>query len=182
MFENTADESALAVAVERFATDRLAPAMPSFLKEHRFPSDLVREFAELGYLGAAYDPDFGGAGLGTRGAAMVTEILARVEPSFAAIFLCNSAPCSLLARYGSDDLKAEWLALVCEGRLIASFGVTEPHGGSDVSNIRTRARREGDDWVIDGSKIFSTNAGTELHGFSGRVANLGTCREDPVTV
>lgn len=170
MFELTADEAALSEAVSRFSAERLAPAMPDCLRDHRFPSELVREFGELGYLGTAYDPEFGGAGLGTRGAALVTEILARVEPSFAAIFLCNSAPSSLLARYASADLKSEWLAAVCEGRMVASFGVTEPHGGSDVANIRTRAARDGGDWILNGSKIFSTNAGTDLHGFSTVVA------------
>jgi butyryl-CoA dehydrogenase len=164
------EERALSEAVDRFARERLAPAMPALLHDHHFPTDLVSEFGQLGYLGAAYDPDYGGAGFGTRGAAIVAEVLARTEPSFAAIYLCNSAPTSLIARFGSHELKSEWLAAVCEGRTIGSFGVTEPHGGSDVANIRTRAVRDGDHWVLSGSKIFSTNGGTPLHGFSTIVA------------
>lgn len=170
MLNHSEDEAMLAEAIRRFCETRLAPAMPDHLARHAFPADLVREFGELGYLGAAYDADYGGAGLGTRGAAIVAEILARTEPAFAAIFLCNSAPLSLIARYGSPEQKAEWLAPVCQGRMIASFGVTEPHGGSDVANIKTRAVRAGDDWVLNGMKLFSTNAGTPLHGFSTVVA------------
>ncbi|WP_449287787.1 acyl-CoA dehydrogenase family protein [Marinobacter salarius] len=165
------DETMLVEAVSRFAEQKLAPAMPEYLQRHEFPAPLVEAFGELGYLGTAYDPEFSGAGLGVRGAALVAEILARTEPSFAAIFLCNSAPASLLARYGSDELKQEWLRPLCEsGKMIASFGVTEAHGGSDVANIKTRAVEDGDDFIISGNKMFSTNAGTSLHGFSTVVA------------
>ena len=130
----------------------------------------MREFGALGFMGTAYDPTFDGAGLGTSGAAIVAETLARVEPGFAAIYLCNSAPMTVLARYGSDELKHEWLAKLCRGETLSSFGVTEPSGGSDVANIRMRANEDGDDFVLTGSKIFSTNAGTPLHGVSTIIA------------
>lgn len=164
------EETMLAEAVSRFATERLDPAMPEHLAAHKFPVDLVREFGGLGYMGTAYDPDFGGAGLGVRGAAIVAEILSRTEPSFAAIYLCNSAPASLVASYGSPEQKRDWLIPVCEGQMIGSFGVTEPHGGSDVANIRTRAVRDGNEWVLNGAKLYSTNAGTPSHGFTTVIA------------
>ena len=170
LIELNDDEMMLKEALTRFATQHLAPAIPGYLERHAFPTELVREFGEMGYFGTAYDPAYAGGGLGTRGASIVAEVLARVEPSFAAIFLCNSAPCSLIARYGSDEQKREWLQPVGEGRMIASFGVTEPHGGSDVANIKTTAVADGDDYVINGMKLFSTNAGTPLHGFSTVVA------------
>lgn len=170
MLDHTEDEAMLVDAVERFCREQLADALPAHSREHRFPTELVRAFGELGYLGTAYDPAYGGAGLGTRGAALVAEILARTEPSFAAVFLCNSAPASLIVRFGSDEQKREFLEPVCAGRMIGSFGVTEPHGGSDVASIRTKALRDGDDWILSGAKIFSTNAGTPLHGFSTVVA------------
>src|SRR5690625_219427 len=165
-FQYTEEESMLGDAVSRFADEVLEVQLPSFLEQHRFPTELVREFAEMGFMGAAYSPAYGGAGLGARGAAIIAERLARVEPSFAAIFLCNSAPCSLIDKYGNDEQKKEWLQPVNEGRFIGSFGVTEAHGGSDVANIKTTAKRDGDDYVINGAKLFSTNAGTPLHGFS----------------
>ncbi len=156
--------------VARFARERLAPAIGMHLEEHTFPAELVAELGALGLFGTAYGPEFGGAGLGVRGAALVAEELARVEPSFAAIYVCHSAPATLLDRYASSDLKNAWLRPANEGRFIGSFGVTEPHGGSDIANIRTRAVEDGDDFLLIGSKVFSTNAGTPPHAFTTVVA------------
>lgn len=164
------DEITIREALRRFTDERLAPDMPEYLGSHRFPTELVREFGALGFFGAAYEPDFGGAGLGVCGAALVAETLARCEPSFAAIYLCNSAPASLIANFGSKAQKQAWLTPVCDGRMIASFGVTEPHGGSDVAMTRTRAVRDGEGWVLNGAKLYSTNAGTPLHGYTTVVA------------
>ncbi len=168
--EFTDDENMLTDAVRRFAERELAPAMPEYLSRHEFPTALVKAFGELGFFGVSYESEYGGGGLGTRGAALVAELLARVEPSFAAIFLCNSAPASLIARYGNDAQKSEWLQAVNEGKMIASFGVTEPQGGSDVASVKTSAVLDGDEYIINGQKMFSTNAGTPLHGFSTVVA------------
>lgn len=163
-------EQQLDQTVTRFARDSLAPRIGAHIDAHEFPTELVSEFAGLGLMASAYDPQYGGAGLGVRGAALVAERLARVEPSFAAIYVCHSAPASLLDRFGSPDLKSAWLLPANEGRFIGSFGVTEPHGGSDIANIRTRAVEDGDSFVLTGSKVFSTNAGTPLHGFTTVVA------------
>ncbi len=121
-------------------------------------------------MGTAYDTSYDGSGLGARGAAIVAEALARVEPGFAAIYLCNSAPMTVIARYGSDEQKQRWLAPLCRGEMIASFGVTEPSGGSDVASIKVKAVEDGDSFILSGSKIFSTNAGTPLHGLSTVIA------------
>src|SRR5690606_32775794 len=164
------DERMLTEAVRRFAQQQLAPAMPRHLSDHEFPTELVKAFGQMGFMGTSYDPEYGGGGLGTRGAALVAELLARVEPSFAAIFLCNSAPASLIARYGNDTQKRQWLQAINEGKMVASFGVTEPQGGSDVAAVKTTAVLEGNEYVINGQKMFSTNAGTPLHGFSTVVA------------
>ena len=164
------EEKLLRDSVASFAERVLRERVRPFVEKHAFPTDLVREFGALGFMGTAYDPTFDGAGLGTSGAAIVAETLARVEPGFAAIYLCNSAPMTVLARYGSDELKHEWLAKLCRGETLSSFGVTEPSGGSDVANIRMRAIEDGDDFLLTGSKIFSTNAGTPLHGLSTIIA------------
>lgn len=170
LMELNADERLLQEGVLDFAERALRPRIREYVERHEYPVDLVRQFGELGFMGTAYDPRFGGGGLGVRGAAIVTETLARVEPGFAAIFLCNSAPMTVISRYGDEALKREWLHPLCEGRTVASFGVTEPLGGSDVASIKTRAVEDGDHFVINGSKIFSTNAGTELHGVSTVIA------------
>lgn len=164
------EERLLKDSVTGFAEKVLRDRVRPFVEQHAFPTDLVSEFAALGFMGTAYDPEHEGGGFGTRGAAIVAEILARVEPGFAAIYLCNSAPMTVLARYGSDELKAEWLTKLCRGETIASFGVTEPSGGSNVADIRMRALEDGDDFVLTGSKVFSTNAGTPLHGLSTIIA------------
>ncbi|MEP9352540.1 acyl-CoA dehydrogenase family protein [Xanthobacter sp. KR7-65] len=164
------DETLLKSSLESFARQVLAPRIKAFVDRHEFPTELVREFLALGFMGTAYEEAFDGGGMGTRGAAIVAETLARAEPGFAAIYLCNSAPMTVIARYGTPEQKAKWLAPLCRGEMIASFGVTEPHGGSDVAATRTRAVADGDDFVLTGAKIFSTNAGTPLHGLSTFIA------------
>ncbi|MCL4765237.1 MAG: acyl-CoA dehydrogenase family protein [Hyphomicrobiaceae bacterium] len=170
LMDLTDDEAALRDSVSNFAERVLRPRIGAYVARHEFPASLVREFAAAGFMGTAYDPAYDGSGMRTRGAAIVAELLARVEPGFAAIFLCNSAPMTVIARYGSDALRQQWLSKLCRGEMVASFGVTEPHGGSDVASIRTRAVEDGEDFVLTGSKVFSTNAGTPLHGLSTVVA------------
>ncbi len=164
------DETLLKSSLEAFCQEALKPRIKPFADRHEFPTELVKEFLDLGFMGTAYDPEYDGGGMGTRGASIVAEELARIEPGFAAIYLCNSAPMSVIARYGSPELKQQWLAPLCRGEMIASFGVSEPHGGSDVAATRTRAVEDGDHYVLTGSKIFSTNAGTPLHGLSTIIA------------
>jgi alkylation response protein AidB-like acyl-CoA dehydrogenase len=168
--ELTEDERSLLAATDRFIEREMKPSIGTYVREHQFPTPIVKAFAAAGLMGVAYDPAFDGGGLGARGAALLSARLAETEPGFAAIFLCNSAPMTVLARFGSEQIKQEWLAPLCRGETLASFGVTEPHGGSDVAQIQTRAREEGNDFVLDGSKVFSTNAGTPLHGVTTVVA------------
>lgn len=169
-FELTEDETSMLAATDRFIEREMKPVIGDYVREHQFPTPVVQAFAKTGFMGVAYDPAYDGGGLGARGAALLAARLAEAEPGFAAIFLCNSAPMTVLARFGSDRIKQEWLAPLCRGETIASFGVTEPHGGSDVAQIKTRAREDGGDFVLDGSKVFSTNAGTPLHGVTTVVA------------
>ena len=168
--ELTEDETSLLAATDRFIEREMKPSIGTYVREHQFPTPIVKAFAKGGFMGVAYDPAFDGGGLGARGAALLSARLAEAEPGFAAIFLCNSAPMTVLARFGSDRIKQQWLAPLCRGETLASFGVTEPHGGSDVAQIKTRAREDGNDFVLDGSKVFSTNAGTPLHGVTTVVA------------
>jgi len=166
----TEDETSLLAAADRFIEKEMKPSIGPYVREHQFPTPIVKAFAEAGFMGVAYDQAFDGGGLGARGASLLSTRLAETEPGFAAIFLCNSAPMTVLARFGSDRIKQQCLGPLCRGETIASFGVTEPHGGSDVAQIKTRARDDGDDFVLDGSKVFSTNAGTPLHGVTTVIA------------
>ncbi|KXG84071.1 acyl-CoA dehydrogenase family protein [Agrobacterium bohemicum] len=170
LLDLTDDERLLKEAVEDFAETALREQIRDFVRKHEFPTNLVKQFFSLGFMGTAYDPAYDGSGLGAKGAAIVAEALARVEPGFAAIFLCNSAPMTVISRFGSHEQKQKWLAPLCRGEMIASFGVTEPSGGSDVASIKLKATEDGDHFILNGSKIFSTNAGTPLHGLSTVVA------------
>ena len=168
--ELTEDETSLLAAADRFIDREMKPSIGAYVRAHEFPTPIVKAFAEAGFMGVAYDPAFDGGGFGARGAALLSARLAETEPGFAAIFLCNSAPMTVLARFGSEQIKQQWLGPLCRGETLASFGVTEPHGGSDVAQIKTRACEDGDNFVLDGSKVFSTNAGTPLHGVTTVVA------------
>jgi alkylation response protein AidB-like acyl-CoA dehydrogenase len=98
------DERLLKDSVSAFAEKTLAPNIRPYVARHEFPTDLVKNFCALGLMGTAYDPAYDGGGFGTSGAAIVAETLAMTEPGFAAIFLCNSAPMTVIARYGSEAL------------------------------------------------------------------------------
>src|SRR3954468_19404058 len=127
--EMTEDETALLAAIDRFAEREMKPAIGDYVREHQFPTPIVKAFAEAGFMGVAYDPAFDGGGLGARGAALLSARLAETEPGFAAIFLCKSATNTVLALFGSVEIKRQWLGPLCRGETLASFGVTEPHGG-----------------------------------------------------
>src|SRR6185312_5692196 len=144
----TEDEATLLAAADRFIERDMKPSIGAYVREHQFPTPIVQAFATAGFMGVAYDPAFDGGGLGARGAALLSARLAETEPGFAAIYLCNSAPMTVIARYGSDDIKRKWLEPLCRGDFIASFGVTEPSGGSDVASIKMRAVEDGDSFVL----------------------------------
>ncbi len=162
----TEDERAVAEALDRFIAGSLATAIGPYVANHAFPEPIVREFLSLGLIGVAFPEAQGGAGLGVRGGALVVERLAQCDPGFAAIVLCNSASMSVLSRFAAPEQQARWLAPMIRGEILSSFGVSEPQGGSDPASTRTRAEWTGSEWVLNGAKVFSTNAGTSLHGLS----------------
>ena len=164
------DERVFVTAASGFVEKELRPAIAPFVREHRFPTPLVRTFP-AGFMGTSYNPAYDGGGLGTRGAALLCELLSEAEPGFAAIYLCNSAPMTVLAKYGGAELKQRWLAPLCRGEMIASFGVTEPHSGSDVArNQDPRRRRTATISYSAVRRCSQQMSGTPLHGLSTIVA------------
>src|SRR3569832_877369 len=111
----TEDETSLLAATDRFIEREMKPVIADYVREHQFPTPVGNAFAEAGFMGVAYDPAFDGGGLGARGAALMSARLAETEPGFAAIFLCNSAPMTVLARFGSDEIKQKCLGPLCRG-------------------------------------------------------------------
>jgi short-chain 2-methylacyl-CoA dehydrogenase len=149
--------------VRAFAEGQLAPVAEQLDREGRFPAELVQAAAELGLLGIPLPESAGGSGFDTVAYAIAIEELARVDSSFAITVAAHTSLGTMpIHLFGSEQQKARWLDNLASGRGLAAFGLTETGAGSDAGATRTTARLDGGEWVIDGSKMFITNAGTPL--------------------
>ena len=158
---DVADPEALAaqrlvVATARaFAQEKLAPRAALRERERRIEPEIIRELAALGFLGATTSPEWGGAGLDALTYAMALEEIAAGDASVSTLVSVHNSPtCTILERYGTAAQKERLLRPMASGERVACFALTEPQAGSDAANLRTRAVREGDAWVINGSKQF----------------------------
>lgn len=149
-------------ALSQFAREVVEPEAAKRSIERRFDADLVREVGRMGSFGLLIPERFGGAGADLRSLCIAAEEIAKVDSSLAVTVHVQAISLALLAHLGSgrDDLLADILPDACRGETFISFGLTEPTGGSDAGNIKTFARRDGDDWIINGAKQFITNSGT----------------------
>ncbi len=145
--------------LRRYIDDRIKPAAEAWETDGMVPRDVLREMGTLGFLGVRYPETFGGTAMDTRATAVLAEELGRSTYSgFAITVLVHTDMASVhLFNAGSDALKARWMPDIVAGRAITAVGVTEPDAGSDVKGMRTRARRDGDSYVLNGSKMFITN-------------------------
>jgi short/branched chain acyl-CoA dehydrogenase len=149
--------------VRAFAEGSLAPVAEELDREGRFPAELVQAAAELGLLGIPLPESAGGSGFDTVAYAIAIEELARVDSSFAITVAAHTSLGTMpISLFGDDQQKARWLEELASGRGLGAFGLTEAGAGSDAGATRTTARLDGGEWVIDGSKMFITNAGTPL--------------------
>jgi short-chain 2-methylacyl-CoA dehydrogenase len=149
--------------VRDFAREKVAPVAEELDREHRFPYDLVAELAGLGLMGMTIPEEYGGAGADTVSYAIAIEELTRVDSSVAITVAAHHSLGTLpIYYYGSEDQKRQWLPELASGKKLAAFGLTEPGAGSDAGATRTRAELRDGSWVINGSKIFITNAGTDI--------------------
>ena len=165
--------------VREFAEGSIQPQAEALDRNGRFPVELVREAAALGLLGIPIPADWGGAGSDTLAYAIAIEELARVDQSFAITVAAHTSLGTMpIHLFGSDEQRVRWLPRLAAGEMLGAFGLTEPDAGSDAGATRTRARADGDGWVIDGTKMFITNAGTELSGLVTITARTG---EDEVS-
>jgi alkylation response protein AidB-like acyl-CoA dehydrogenase len=160
--------------VREFAEGEIGPQAEALDREGRFPLDLVAKAAELGLMGVPIPAEYGGGGADTLAYAIAIEELARVDQSFAITVAAHTSlgtqPINL---FGSPEQKQRWLPPLASGRRLAAFGLTEPGAGSDAGATRTRARLEGGEWVVDGAKMFITNAGTEISALVTVTARTG---------
>ena len=145
-------------ALRSFAQERLAPQAARWDREHVFPKDELKELAALGAFGVAVPEEYGGAGLDYVALALVLEEIAAGDGGTSTIISVNNCPvCSIAMMYASEEQKQRWLRPLASGELLGAFALTEPHTGSDAAALRTTATRDGDEYVINGSKQFITS-------------------------
>jgi citronellyl-CoA dehydrogenase len=156
----TPEHQAFRDTVRKFTEEQLRPRARDFDQAGRIDKALFRTMGELGLLGLRYPAEYGGAELDWSFSAVMHEELGRSDNAGAtlAISVHTEMATPSLAQFGSEALKQEYLTPAISGETVSAIAVTEPEAGSDVAGIRTRAVRDGDDWVIDGSKIYITNA------------------------
>ncbi|MBI5506939.1 MAG: acyl-CoA dehydrogenase family protein [Deltaproteobacteria bacterium] len=158
----TPEHEIFRATVRKFVETEIAPRAREFDKMGRFDKSLLRKMGELGMLGLRYDPKWGGSGLDWSFTAVMFEEIARCDNAGVTmgISVHTDMASPSLHEFGTDELRQKYLVPSIRGELLGAIAVTEPDAGSDVSGIKTRAVRDGDDWVINGSKIYITNAAT----------------------
>ena len=161
-FDFTDEHNALRAMVREFAQDRIAPNAVQWDADHHFPSDVVREMGDLGLFGITADEEWGGAGADFTSLCIAIEELARVDQSMAITLEAGvGLGINPIHEFGSQEQKERWLPDLVAGRTLAGFGLTEPDAGSDAGATATKAKLDGDEWVINGSKAYITNSGTD---------------------
>jgi alkylation response protein AidB-like acyl-CoA dehydrogenase len=145
-------------ALRTFAQERLAPNAARWDKEHHFPAEELKELAALGAFGVAVPEALGGAGMDYVSLALVLEEIAAGDGGTSTIISVNNCPvCSIAMMYANDRQKEQWLRPLAQGEMLGAFCLTEPHTGSDAAALRTTATRDGDHYVINGTKQFITS-------------------------
>ena len=149
--------------VRDFAEQRVAPVAEELDREERFPYDLVAELGELGLMGMTIPEEYGGGGTDALSYAIAIEELTRIDSSVAITVAAHHSLGTLPIYYfGDEEQRRRWLPDLASGRRLAAFGLTEPDAGSDAGATRTTGELRGGRWVVNGSKIFITNAGTDI--------------------
>ncbi|MBA2476157.1 MAG: acyl-CoA dehydrogenase family protein [Actinobacteria bacterium] len=149
--------------VREFALERVGPVAEELDREARFPYEIVAELGQLGLMGMPIPERYGGGGADTVSYAIAIEELTRIDSSVAITVAAHtSLGTTPIYLFGSEEQRREWLPRLASGERLAAFGLTEPEAGSDAGATRTTAERRNGSWVVNGSKIFITNAGTDI--------------------
>ena len=152
------EERAVQDTVARFTNERVIPIIGDAFDEGRFPKELVGEIAELGLLGSSLPEKYGCAGLNAVSYGLICQELERGDSGIRSFVSVQSSLCMYpIYAYGSEEQRQRWLPDMAAGKVIGCFGLTEPHGGSDPANMKTNARKDGGDWILNGSKMWITN-------------------------
>jgi glutaryl-CoA dehydrogenase len=160
------DEQMVQDSVARLVDDKVLPVIRECFEKHRFPKELIPELASLGLLGSSIK-GYECAGLNAVSYGLICQELERGDSGIRSFVSVQSSLCMYpIYAFGSEEQKQKYLPGMAQGELIGCFGLTEPHGGSDPANMKTHAKRQGKDWVINGSKMWITN---------GAIADLCIC-------
>jgi butyryl-CoA dehydrogenase len=172
-FELNEEQRMVRDMVRDFAQKEVAPRAALVDKTEEFPAENIRQMGELGLLGLPYPERYGGGGGDYLSYAIAVEEIARACGSTALIYAAHvSLGCGPIYSFGSEEQKQKWLPRLCTGRGLGAFGLTEPQAGSDAGSTRTVAVRDGDEYILNGSKMWIT---------SGAIADVVTCtaKTDP---
>ena len=151
------DERMVQDSVARFVDEQAIPVMREAFEQHRFPRELISQVAELGLLGSSID-GYGCAGLNSISYGLICQELERGDSGLRSFVSVQSSLVMFpIYAYGSEEQKQRWLPAMAKGEAIGCFGLTESQGGSDPSNMKTHAKKDGDDWILNGSKMWITN-------------------------
>ena len=159
-FRPTEAEQVTRQAVREFAAREMAPHVMAWDEAQAFPAELIARLAGLGLRGIQFPDRYGGAGLSAVAYCICIEELARVDPTIAlTVAAHNGLAAAHIAMFGSEAQRKRWLTPLARGEFLGAWALTEPDAGSDAGSLRTRARRDGDGWILDGTKTFTTHAG-----------------------
>ena len=159
-FAFTEEQLAVQKTARDFATAEVLPKAAEIDREHRHPRELVARMAELGFMGIAIPEEYGGASLDTVSYALVLEEVSRACASTGVIMsVNNSLVCDPINKFGTDDQKRRWLTPLAQGKLLGCFALSEPEAGSDTHGMACEARRDGDGYVLNGTKTLISNGG-----------------------
>jgi short-chain 2-methylacyl-CoA dehydrogenase len=162
-FDLTEEERSLQALCRDFARKEIVPHRDEWNAAHRFPIEVFRKMADLGLMGLLVPEQYGGTGVGAVAYVAAMEEIGKADQSVAASWNAHLTIGSLpFLHFGTEAQKQRWLVPLARGEKLGAFGLTEPAAGSDARGIQTTARRDGEGWVIDGTKMFTSNAGTEM--------------------
>ena len=164
-FDLSAEQKLVQSTVRDFARQEVAPVAEELDREKRFPYEIVAKLGELGLMGIPFPEEYGGGGGDTLSYALAIEELARIDASVCITVAAHTSLGTMpIYLWGTDEQKRDWLPELTAGKRLAAFGLTEPEAGSDAGNVRTTARLDDGEWVVNGAKQFITNSGTDITG------------------
>ncbi|HEY1428693.1 MAG TPA: acyl-CoA dehydrogenase family protein, partial [Candidatus Tumulicola sp.] len=174
-FDLTDEQKAIQSLAREFARDEVKPRAQQMDRDAAFPYDLVKMMAELGFMGLPFPEEYGGAGADTVSYALAVMEIARADASTAITMAAHvSLGATPFYLFGTKEQKERYLTPLAQGEKLWGFGLTEPNAGSDAGNVSTKAPLQDGRWVVNGTKAFITNSGTDISGGTTITAVTGT--------